>query len=89
MILLNAVTANDAGTGKPMNNPVTVYGYGTFGGGTVTISIAPDIEGAAGTYVSMTTMTANAVANIFVFGKYWIKAALAGSTNPVLSVRTS
>lgn len=89
MILLNAVTADATGTGHQMKNPVTVYGLGTFGSGTVSIQIAPDIDGVAGTYVEKATLTANGSANLFVFGVYWLRAVLAGATNPVLSVRTS
>lgn len=89
MKLLNAVTEDTTGTGKPMNNPVTIYADGTFGSGTVSIQVAPDIEGEAGTYVQMTTFTAAGRTNLFVFGRYWLRAVLAGSTNPALSVRTS
>ena len=89
MILLNAVTTNTNGIGQRLTVPVTVYVDGTIGGGTVSIQVARDIDGVAGPYAEVKSMTAVGRENIFVLGAYWIKANLTSSTSPSLTVATS
>lgn len=96
MILLNAVSNDTTGIGRRFVNPVTVFVDGDIDGGTVSIQVAREITpatGAAaavvGSYVEVETFDAIGVKNIFVFGAYFMRAVLSGSSVPALTVATS
>jgi len=97
MKLLNAVTTNTTGTGYLKRSPVSVYVDGSLGSpaGTLTLQICKDVGGVAdGNWVTVKTITDLTVVdaarfNLVIFGNYWVRAVLAGATNPSLTVETS
>jgi hypothetical protein len=84
-LLLDAVTEDTVGTPYRLEAPCSVYVFGTFGNGTVTLSASPT---ESGTYVPIKAITAAGAVNVDLIGRYWLKATLSGSTNPTITART-
>lgn len=86
-LLLDGVTEDTTGDGQRYSAPaISVFVDGDLGSGDLTIEIARDIDGEAGDYETVYTVTTDKRFNLFFFGFYWIRAVLANSTNPDLTV---
>lgn len=64
--------------------PLTLYGIGTFGGGTLSVLVTPDGNPANATALTSVTLTSNGYVQLpLIQGGFIVK--LAGSTSPSLA----
>lgn len=85
--LLDAVTTDTVGSATRVVGPTTIFSESNdYGGGTVSIYAQRD---SSSTAILVGTFTGNGVLTDTIIGKHYLKATLAGSTNPAaLTVAT-
>jgi hypothetical protein len=77
--------ADGASARTPIIGPAAVWVEGAFGSGTVTLSASRQATG--GNEISVGTFTVPSVFLDTIPGPHFLKASIAGSTNPSVTVR--
>ena len=86
MILLEAVTADGAGTPLVAKGGTrSIFAYGTFGGGTCTLEMSPD-DGTTWINHPDLTFTTDAVVNFLIASGISIRGNLVGSSGANLNL---
>ena len=86
MILLDAVTADGAGTPIVAKGGTrSIFAYGTFGGGTCTLEMSPD-DGTTWIQHVDLTFTTNSVVNFLIANGISIRGNLSGSAGANLNL---